>query len=134
MNRRTMMGAAAGLVAGVAGSVHSASAEEKSGEVCCAECCDCVESCLACVDSCLNEAGRAACIKLCLDCADVCDACMKVSARKGPMAAALMALCADAGDRCAAECEKHKDDEACKKCAEQCRACAKRCRALAKSK
>ena len=135
MNRRAMMGGAAGVLsAGFLGLAPASGADVKSGDVCGEGCADCLSTCLACATACLDEPGRKECIKLCLDCADICDACTKISARKGPLVEAMMALCADACDKCAAECEKHKDDKTCKACAERCRACAMKCRDTAKVK
>ncbi len=129
MDRRAMITAGVAVVVS-ATTVSEAHADTKPTEQCCNDCDTCQQACLACAIACLDETGRKECIRLCLDCADICDVCAKISARKGPMADALKALCADACEKCATECEKHKGDKACQHCAEQCRACAKKCRAV----
>jgi hypothetical protein len=120
----------------VAGLGMSAKAEDaKKGDACCDECKACEKTCLACADACLNEKGdRKACIKLCLDCADVCGACSRIAARKGPLEPTIATACADACEKCAAECAKHKDDKTCQACAEQCKKCAKECKEQAQKK
>ena len=135
MDRRTMICGTAALVAGgVSISNAAEAADSLDGETCADGCGDCRTACLACVDSCLDEAGRKNCVKLCLDCADICAACDAIAARKGPMAEAIIALCAEACDQCAAECEKHKNDPACQTCAKSCRECARECREAIKKK
>ncbi len=129
MDRRKMMMGGTTLLAGVAAFSGTARADDnKAVDTCCGDCADCRTTCLTCVAACLDEGGRKECINLCLDCADICGACDAIAARKGPMASAMMAICAEACDKCAAECEKHKDDPACLACAEACRACAQKCR------
>lgn len=123
MNRRLFMAGPALSLIG-SGALFAAEAD-----ACCNDCMDCAKTCLACVDACLHEANRKNCIKLCLDCADICGTCARIDARSGPMHAIIAAACADACEKCATECEKHKDDKLCKACAEQCRKCAKQCRA-----
>lgn len=133
MDRRTMlmMGGTAAM-ASVVGLERTAGAAEMAGsEISCG---DCRTACLRCVISCLEESDREECIRLCLDCADICTACDAIAARKGPMMAALMKVCAEACDQCADECEKHKDDAACQACAEACRKCAEECREMMKSR
>lgn len=120
--------------------VSVAGAEDaKKSDPCCNECKECEKSCLGCADACLNElaagkADRKNCVKLCLDCADICGACSKIAARGGPLEATIAAACAEACEKCAAECEKHKDDKTCQACAEQCKKCAKECKEQAKKK
>ncbi|MGV3606106.1 MAG: four-helix bundle copper-binding protein [Planctomycetaceae bacterium] len=115
---------------GLGGPMANAASEK--GDACAIQCKDCERTCLACVDACLDElagkADRKKCIKLCLDCADICGACSKIAARGGPLEATISAACAEACEKCAAECEKHKEDKACQACAEQCKKCAKECK------
>ena len=115
---------------GLSGPMANAASEK--GDACAIQCKDCERTCLACVDACLDElagkADRKKCIKLCLDCADICGACSKIAARGGPLEATISAACAEACEKCAAECEKHKEDKACQACAEQCKKCAKECK------
>jgi hypothetical protein len=118
----------------VAGLGVSAKAEDaRKGDACCDECKACEKACLACADECLKETSktddRRACIKLCLDCADICGACARIAARNGPLEPTIAAACAQACEKCAAECQKHKDDKTCQACAAQCKKCAKECKA-----
>lgn len=76
---------------------------------------ECVEACEACARRCIDAttAGMLECTKLCLDCATP-------ALRLRPesrFAADLCRRCADAGDACAAECEKI-DDDVMRACAE----------------
>lgn len=127
---------AAVSVAGIGGQMTNAA--DAKADSCCIQCKDCERTCLACVDACLDElagkADRKNCIKLCLDCADICGVCSKIAARGGPLEATIAVACADACEKCAAECEKHKDDKACQACAEQCKKCAKECKEQGKKK
>ncbi len=135
MNRRNLVLGAATAVASFAGAyTASHAAGIPTSDTCDGNCTNCRSTCLACVAACLDEPGRKTCITLCLDCADLCAACDAISARKGPMATAIKALCAEACERCAIECEKHKDDEACAACAKVCRDCAQSCREALKAK
>ncbi|MGL5096785.1 MAG: four-helix bundle copper-binding protein, partial [Planctomycetia bacterium] len=67
-------------------------------------------------------------MKLCLDCADFCALCLKICGRGGAMSEVCCKACAEACDRCAAECENFKDDEVMAACAQACRDCAKSCK------
>ncbi len=112
-------------------------AEDGKVDPCCLECRTCQSMCQMCAADCLDElakgdASRKDCIKLCQDCADICGACANIGSRKGPLEANIAVLCAEACEKCAAECGKHKDDKTCQACAEQCRKCAKECRTQSK--
>lgn len=76
------------------------------------------------------------CIKLwlCRDCADLCALCTQFMFRNSEFHAHLCGVCAEACDRCAAECEKHDHDEHCKRCAAACLRCAESCRQMAVAK
>lgn len=132
MNRILFTVAVAAVsMSGIGGQIEIAA--EAKLDSCCIQCMECEKMCLACVDACLEElaageSDRKDCIKLCLDCADICGACSKIAARGGPLEATIAATCADACEKCAVECEKHKDDKLCQACAAQCRKCAKECR------
>lgn len=136
MNRRTtIMSILAGAAVLLAGhSAVSLANANDSPEACCEECGTCRTTCLECVDACLKEGGREQCVRLCLDCADICVACDNLVARKSPLAPAIMAVCAEACQKCAAECAKHKGDTACKACADSCERCAKKCLEAAAAK
>ena len=112
------------------------SAEDGMIDPCVKECRHCQTLCQACAASCLEElsqdGGRKACIKLCQDCADICGACANIGSRSGPLEAHIAAACAEACERCAAECGKHKDDKSCQACADQCKRCAQECKNQAK--
>jgi len=129
MSRMLMMVTAMSIV-GM--GTQMATAAEAKADSCYLQCKECEKTCLACVDSCLDElagnADRKNCIKLCLDCADICGVCSKIAARGGPLEATIATACAEACEKCAAECEKHKDDKACQACAERCKKCAKECK------
>ena len=108
---------------------------------CIRACEDCAVACTACADSCLGEPDSrmlTACIRANLDCADVCQATSRVLSRQTalePMLAqALVAACALAATRCAAECERHAEHMVhCRICAEACRVCANTCDLLARA-
>lgn len=101
-----------------------------------AEAMTCASICTGCADACLSEqdpARLARSIRLNLDCADVCTA-MASQAMREPQGMserfiALLQLCAETCDACAAECEQHQDMHAhCAVCARACRQCAQACR------
>ena len=103
---------------------------------------ECLEACVACLvacemcsDACLDESDvkmMVECIRLDRDCADACAAAVRAMARGGPLAKAFCRTCAEACDRCAAECERHAHHhDHCRLCAEACRRCADACRRMA---
>lgn len=101
-----------------------------------AEAITCAAICTGCADACLSEpnpAELARCIRLDLDCADICTA-MASQAMREPQGTserfvALLQLCADTCDACAAECEQHQHmHDHCAVCARSCRKCAEACR------
>ena len=106
--------------------------------ICVKACTDCQASCSACVKHCegMIKAGNAAhgkSKKLAEDCRDICAAAAKLTARKGPMSAAICDACAKACDACGAECVKYPDMKTMQDCVKSCKACAKACRAMAAS-
>jgi len=108
-------------------------------ENCCNECNSCEKSCREYATTYLNNLGpdkpnHRACIKLCHDCADICGTCCRISARGGPLEASICASCAEACEKCAAQCGKNKGHKTCEEYAEQCLKCAKACREKASSK
>ncbi|EKE44793.1 hypothetical protein OCGS_1176 [Oceaniovalibus guishaninsula JLT2003] len=99
----------------------------------------CAAICNACADACAAEedAGeRGPCIRLCNDCSDICTATYRVGSRRTGsnegVLKAMLELCAQACDECAAMCEKH-DDAHCARCAQMCRECAEDCRKAARN-
>ena len=102
---------------------------------CLEACVECLVACEMCSAACLEEDDvkmMAACIRLDRDCAEACAAAVRVMARGGPLAKEFCRLCAEACDRCAAECEKHaQHHDHCRICAEACRRCADACRRMA---
>lgn len=108
---------------------QKAAAKAGDEDDCVRKCNECRAACLACVDHCLGLKGEEDCVRTCLDCADICGTCGSISARKGPMASVIARACAEACEKCAAECGD--GDEVMKACAEKCRACAEACKAEA---
>lgn len=103
-----------------------------------AEAITCAAICTGCADACLAEddpASLARCIRLNLDCADICTALSRQAMREprgiSDRFNALLRLCAETCEECAAECETHGDMHAhCAVCARSCQKCASACRAV----
>jgi len=105
---------------------------------CAKACIDCRKACTACSKHCVSmvAAGMKEHVKsksLADDCADICAAAANITARRGPMSAAICAACAKACDACGAECRKWPAMEPMKYCAQSCSDCAKACREMLKS-
>ncbi len=93
----------------------------------------CALMCTSCADACVaEEMDMAQCIRSCLDCADVCTATARLAVRRTgqnvEVLRAMLALCADVCESCAAECERHAHGH-CELSARMCRECAADCRA-----
>ncbi|MBA16317.1 MAG: four-helix bundle copper-binding protein [Sphingomonas sp.] len=93
----------------------------------------CSAICTSCADACIaEEMDMRQCIRNCLDCADICTATFTVAARRTAsneaLIQAMLKLCIQACEICAAECEKHDNDH-CRRCTEMCRECAADCKA-----
>lgn len=105
---------------------------------------DCAKACGACALACDQCAAHCAkmladgkkehlaSLQTCQDCATHCAAAASIVGRQGPFSSLICTACADACKQCAAQCDKHKDDEHMKKCAEECRKCEKACREMLK--
>jgi hypothetical protein len=101
----------------------------------------CIDACNACATACEHCAAADLkeeqvkmlidCILMDLECSTICRATVKIMTINGKFADQMCAICAQACDACATECEKHIHMEHCKTCAEQCRKCAGECRKMA---
>lgn len=88
----------------------------------------CVANGERCVDHCLDllrngDDSLGPCSKAAHDMVAICRAMVTLAASKSPMLKKYIAICKEACETCAAECEKHKMHDPCKRCAESCRAC-----------
>lgn len=99
----------------------------------------CIENCNAaaevcewCADECLGSEEMEACARLCRDVADLTALHARLMARSSSYSSQLAAICADACEACADECERHDADH-CQVCAEVLRECADSCRSMASS-
>lgn len=101
----------------------------------CIELCnDCAETCSHTLVHCLDQGGRHAAtdhIRLLVDCAQICAAAVAFMARGSEVQPLVCGVCADVCERCAASCERFKDDETMRTCADLCRRCAESCAAMA---
>ncbi|WP_435361957.1 four-helix bundle copper-binding protein [Haloarchaeobius sp. DFWS5] len=96
---------------------------------------ECVDTCLAaaeacewCADECAGKGEEMGeCIRLCRDVADLASLHARFMVRDSDYAGDLAAVCADACEACADECETHDHDH-CQTCATVVRECAKSCR------
>lgn len=98
------------------------------------DCLACARSCNETIVHCLELGGEHANpthISALLDCAQICETAAAFMARGSQLHPNVCAACADACDRCAAECERFPDDAAMAECARICRQTAKSCRAMA---
>jgi hypothetical protein len=90
----------------------------------------CAETCDVCASKCLDEENvknLTKCIRLDADCAQMCRMTASFMSRGSQFSRQLAGLCENVCNACADECEKHKQMEHCKKCAEACRYCAGEC-------
>lgn len=100
---------------------------------CIAACYACADACDHCAVSCLQEPEprhMARCIALDMDCAQLCRLAAGFMARGSALDSEVCAVCAQACNACARECEQHPMDH-CQACAEACRRCAAECSQLA---
>ena len=101
---------------------------------CIRDCLDCARSCYETITHCLELGGdhaRRAHINALLDCAGACETTAAFMARGSELHQRLCAVCADACERCAAECERFPDDQMMAECARICRQTAESCRKMA---
>jgi len=92
----------------------------------------CAAICNSCADACSAEDGdMAQCIRSCSDCSDICTATYRTASRRTAgnvqLIQNMFALCIEACERCAEECEKHDNDH-CRRCATMCRETIEDCR------
>ena len=99
---------------------------------------ECIDNCLEaaqvcewCADACAGEGEEMArCIRLCRDVADLATLHARFMARDSGYHTDLAAICADACEACAEECESHDHDH-CQLCAEVLPKCVESCREMA---
>jgi hypothetical protein len=101
---------------------------------CIEECYSCAQTCVSCADACLAEdmvKDLRQCIRLNLDCADLCAATGSIASRRTGsnerIIVQMLDACAAACSVCAGECERHREMEHCRICAEACRTCERAC-------
>src|SRR5437762_3344133 len=93
----------------------------------CAKACDdCARMCDACGAHCTHLVAEGKkeylhTLRTCQDCATHCSAASCITARHGPFSDLICQACAEACKRCGDACDKHKDDELMKQCADECR-------------
>ncbi|MWG34357.1 four-helix bundle copper-binding protein [Halomarina oriensis] len=98
---------------------------------CLDNCLEATQACEWCADECAGHGEEMAeCIRLCRDVADVASTHARFMARDSDYSGDLAAVCADACEACADECERHDHDH-CQTCARVLRECAETCRAMA---
>jgi hypothetical protein len=89
----------------------------------------CAAQCSHCYDACNleKELDMSSCMMNDQDCADLCRLTAHLLERNSDNVDIFLKLCLVMCERCATECEKFPQIEACKKCAEACRKCATMC-------
>ena len=102
-------------------------------QACIDACLRCLAACEHCAAACLAEEDvqmMAGCIRLDRDCSDACAFTARLLMRGSDLHPQACRTCAEACERCAAECGKHDHDH-CRACAAACRECAELCRKMA---
>lgn len=98
---------------------------------CIDNCLNAAQACEWCADACADHGEEMArCIRLCRDVADLTALHARFMARNSGYHTELAAICADACEQSADECEQHDEDH-CQLCAEVLRECAETCRQMA---
>lgn len=98
---------------------------------CLDNCLEATQACEWCADECAGHGEEMAeCIRLCRDVADIASTHARFMARDSRYSGDLAAVCADACEACADECDQHDHDH-CRTCARVLRECAETCRAMA---
>lgn len=100
---------------------------------------DCIDLCWASHVICLETAtgimvgdrGNTQLAAMLTDCAEICQATASSMIRPSALHGVLCAACAEACDRCAAECEKQRGSDMLARCVVSCRRCAVACRHMA---
>lgn len=100
-------------------------------QACTDNCFKAAQACEWCADACAGEGEEMArCIRLCRDVADLTTLHARFMARNSTFHGALAAICADACEACADECEQFDHDH-CQLCADVLRDCVESCRRMA---
>ncbi|CQH53590.1 uncharacterized protein HHUB_1981 [Halobacterium hubeiense] len=99
---------------------------------CIENCNEAAEICEWCADECLGDPEMEECARLCRDVADLTSLHARFMARDSQYSGDLAAVCADACEACAEECEQHDADH-CQECADVLEKCAESCRSMANS-
>ena len=89
----------------------------------------CAAQCNRCYIACAREADPSAferCRMLDRECEDICRLTGQLLERGSENGHLFMKLCGQICEKCAAECEKHKEEH-CRVCADACRKCAQLC-------
>ncbi len=102
--------------------------ESTEFEACIDACNVCVAECNQCVVAIADVPNMQDCLKACYDSVEECLACLE-DLVAGSSARCLS--CADACDRCAAECAKHDTNPDCQEALAACQKCSKECRETA---
>ena len=95
---------------------------------------ECTVECSMCAVACLQEKEVARlrdCILLDLDCADLCRTLIGMLGRTTEYSQELLALCGKLCHQCADVCDKYKEMEHFRRCAEVCRTCGTLCKNMA---
>ncbi len=102
---------------------------------CLRACSECAAACLQCVTDCAKGGHTetlSRCMALARECADLCREAITSIALGSVHIDTVCAQCAQACQRCAAECAKH-DFEYCQQCAQMCLRCAAECQGMARA-
>lgn len=90
----------------------------------------CAAQCTHCYDACHLENNDN--MQLCMindqDCSDICRLTGQLVERNSPNTDIFLKLCQQMSERCANECDHHKNIAHCDKCADACRKCVDMCR------
>jgi hypothetical protein len=95
------------------------------------ECRDCHDVCIHTVNHCLRVGGmhtEVRLMRLLQDCVEICRTSVDFMVRGSDQAPLLLTVAAEICDQCAGSCERIRDDEELKACAQICRRCAQACR------
>jgi hypothetical protein len=101
---------------------------------CIEACVKCAEECEHCSAECLQHheyRALAQCIEMNTECAILCWTAAPLMSRGARFSVDICRITAEACNACAAECDRHKNLEHCRRCAEACRRCADECRRVA---
>jgi hypothetical protein len=93
-------------------------------------CLDCIKACEKCAIYGLAYPGLQECVKLAQECANICLIFAQFIQKDSDFSLQLCSICADLCYVCAAECDKHTENESCLECARASRRCGDLCRKL----